>query len=164
MGDPADPVDFLECLGPQSVGRHADEPLLGGAEDYRLLAAPAMGIGMADFADAQKHAGFRQLFDDALVGFEYLLAGEEFHVLHEPAPVVDRVVDVQPEAQPHFVVVLAMTGRRVNAAGACLQGYMLAEENDRIPIVERMTAVFLFQHVCREGRDHVPGNSRACTE
>jgi len=114
---------------------------------------------MADFADTKEHAGFGQLLDDALVGFEHLLTGEEFHVLDEPAPVVDRVVDIQAEAQPHLVVVLAVAGRRVDAAGACLQGHVFTQENDRIPVVEGMAAVFLFQRVRFEGCNHFTGDA-----
>ena len=47
-GNPLDLVDVLQRLFPEIVRLHADEPLLGGAEDDRLLAAPAVGVGVAD--------------------------------------------------------------------------------------------------------------------
>ena len=45
------------AFGAQAGVVHGDEPLLGGAEDDRLFAAPAMGIGVAD--GARRAAGCR---------------------------------------------------------------------------------------------------------
>ncbi len=43
---PADLADRLQCPTAQVVMFDADEPLLGGPEDHRLLATPAMGIAV----------------------------------------------------------------------------------------------------------------------
>jgi len=159
VGNPGDPVDLIQCLFAQSVGFHADEPLFGGAEDDGLLAAPAVGIGVGDLARTKEGACFGQLFNNALVGFEYLLAGEELHVFHEPAPVVHRVVDVEAESEPHHVVVLAVSGGGVDASGARFQGDVFAQEDHRIPVIERMGAVFLLQKAGLECGDNLTGRA-----
>src|SRR5205823_629331 len=45
-GQPVDLADRLEGPPAQVVVVHTDEPLLGGPEDHRLLAPPAMGIAV----------------------------------------------------------------------------------------------------------------------
>ncbi len=52
VGDPFHLVDTLERLVAE-IG-DGDEPLIGGAENYRLLAAPAMRIGVGDLELAKQ--------------------------------------------------------------------------------------------------------------
>ena len=53
---------------------HADEPLLGGAEDDRIMAAPAMRIGVLHLFRMHEHAASLQQFDDRRVRIENALA------------------------------------------------------------------------------------------
>ena len=50
VGDPATRLIGLEGLGPEAGLVHGDEPLLGRPEDDRVLAAPAVRVGMGDLA------------------------------------------------------------------------------------------------------------------
>ena len=59
-GDPGHVVDGRQGLLPEVVFLHGDEPLLGGAEDDRLLAAPAVGIGVLDVHLPEQGARLRR--------------------------------------------------------------------------------------------------------
>ena len=50
--NPVDRIDGLKGFFPQVIFFHGDKPLLGGTENDRLLAAPAVGIGMLDIHEA----------------------------------------------------------------------------------------------------------------
>ena len=56
FGHPAHLADGFERVLPEIVAVHADEPLLGGAEDGRLVAAPAMRIAVFDLFRGQQGA------------------------------------------------------------------------------------------------------------
>ena len=77
-----------------------DEPLLGGAEDDRVLAAPADRVGVAcpcrPGAARPSRAGS---YDHRRVGVEDLLAGEALDLGQEAARLVDRAVDVEAVAR-----------------------------------------------------------------
>src|ERR1700730_13528271 len=51
-GHPGHSLDGLERPLAEIVQVHADEPLLGGAKDHGVVAAPAMRIGMRQFLEA----------------------------------------------------------------------------------------------------------------
>ena len=53
---------------------HRDEPLLGGAEDDRIVAAPAVGIRVLQALSVEENATNLQQLDDGLVRVEDLLA------------------------------------------------------------------------------------------
>ena len=55
-GDPADLLDGLERALAEVVAVHADEPLLGGAEDDRIVAAPAVRVGVRELFEPQQRA------------------------------------------------------------------------------------------------------------
>ncbi len=135
--DPLHIVDRFQRLLAQVVRLHGDEPLLGGAEDDRLLAAPAVRVGVADTSPTPTRAPTSVSFSmTLLIGVKDELAAEEFQILEIFAVIVDRVIDIEPVLQAHFVVVLAVAGGGVNAAGTGLQGDMLAEQDDRVALVE----------------------------
>ena len=51
-------------------GFHADEPLLGGADDDGVVAAPAVRVGVLVCGGAEERAFLFEEFDDDGVGFE----------------------------------------------------------------------------------------------
>ena len=55
-GVPGDALDGLQGFGPQAVQIHADEPLLGGAEDGRMVAAPAVRIAVLEVLFGEQRA------------------------------------------------------------------------------------------------------------
>ena len=113
-GIQVDPVDRLQGLFPQVVVLHGDEPLLGGPEDDRLLAAPAVGIGVADLLRLEQGPCLAQQLDDAGVGLTDPLAGKLRHLLGEAAVVVHRRIGRQAVFQAALVVFLAVAGGGVD--------------------------------------------------
>ncbi len=65
-------LDFVERAAAQGFAvvvifqrrLHGDEPLLGGAKDDGIVAAPAMRIGVLDLFGMQQHAARLQQLDD----------------------------------------------------------------------------------------------------
>src|SRR5581483_11994399 len=83
-----DPLHALD-LGERALAEprllHRHEPLLGAAEEERVLAAPAVGVAVPDRALRDQRAGPLEDLDDAGVRVEDLLAGELRHLGREPA-------------------------------------------------------------------------------
>ena len=72
---------------------HRDEPLRRGAEDDRVLAAPAVRVAVAERLAVQR-AALAQRLDDLRVGVEHLQAGEQLDLVEERRP-ADRRVDLE---------------------------------------------------------------------
>jgi len=83
-------VDGVQRLLAQIAGFHGDEPLGGGPENHRLLAAPAVGIGMANFTLGEQVADFLELSDDLGIGFPDGQSGEIRDHVQKTAGVVQR--------------------------------------------------------------------------
>ena len=58
----------------QIVLVESDEPLFGGAENHRIVAAPAVRIAVREFAFADQRAALFQQLDDDRIGLEHGLA------------------------------------------------------------------------------------------
>ena len=86
-----------------------------------------------------------KLFADGLVGIKNKLAVKKFDILSEAAPVINRRINIQPIEQPHIVVLAAMAGSGMHAAGTGIQGYMGAQNKQRVPRIQRMNAVLFFK-------------------
>ena len=69
IGHPADLADGFERALAEVVTVHADEPLLGGAEDGGLVAAPAMRVAVFDSFGGEQGVMRAQDFDDDGIGF-----------------------------------------------------------------------------------------------
>ena len=95
LGDPLHAgLNLVERALAQRRLVHGDEPLRGGTEDDRLLAAPAMRVAVADVLVQQQHAAFAQPLDDMRVGLVDLhaapgAAGSDGIALVEAPVVVD---------------------------------------------------------------------------
>ena len=96
---------------------HADEPLGRGAENERLFAAPAARIGVRDVPAVHERAGFLQLFENGFVGVENIHTREKGNSRQEDSGVVHGRQDIQIVLQARFVVIGAVAGSGVNAAG-----------------------------------------------
>ncbi len=129
-------VDGVQGALAQLVFFHADEPLGGGTEDHRILAAPAVRIGMGNGTRVQQGAHFLQLVDDAGIGFKDIEAGKKFHAGQKTARIVQGRIDVQFVFKAHFIVFATMTGGGVHAAGTGVQCHMAAENEGRLTVVE----------------------------
>jgi hypothetical protein len=66
------PLEICSPLRSAPIGGsvHGDEPLLGGAGDDGVVAAPAVGVGVLEVGGGEECALFFQQLDDDGVGFE----------------------------------------------------------------------------------------------
>ena len=109
-----------------------DEPLLGRAEDHRLVAAPAMRIGVLEVLLGQKSATRLEQLNHQRIGGKYLLAlkGGQFGflpclLLHmHRATVIHAAGQIDPVALAGVEVICAMRGSRVHAARARVGRYI----------------------------------------
>ncbi len=93
----------------------------------------------------QQGAVFLEFGADVGVGIEDELAVEELDLVGETALVVHRGIDIQAVVQADLVVLAAVAGRGVNAAGAGVQGDVVAEDDQGLAVVEGVAAAFAFQ-------------------
>ncbi len=173
--NPFDPVDFGQRLPAESGGVHRDKPLGRGPEDHGPLAAPAVRIGVGHGFFGHKGAHLLQASVDPGVGFENLLAGKGAGFFGEPPLVIDRAVNFKAVFEAHLVVLTAVTGGGVDTAGAGLQGDVIPEDEEALPVIERMAAALPLQgrrldfgedlivadpESGHAGRDQVPGQNQ----
>src|SRR6185295_12973483 len=93
---PADLGDGIERTLAEAVDVEADEPLEGGAEDDRVLAAPADGVGVRLLARSEQGPLLAQEVDHLRVRVEDLLPGEELDLGEEASRFVHGAVDLEP--------------------------------------------------------------------
>jgi hypothetical protein len=84
----------------QIVGVHRDEPLRGRAEDHRVLAAPAVRIGVLVRFGGDQQSGRAQIVDDLLLRGEDRQPGIRTRVGREAPGAVDRAEDRQAVFTP----------------------------------------------------------------
>ena len=107
-----------------------DEPLLGRAEDHRLLAPPAVRIAVRERLLVEEMAGFSQLLHDHGIGGEDLLAGQPVRGIRREAPrLVDRAQDGKPVRPAGLVVFRTMPGGGVHQPGAVLDADILGQHD-----------------------------------
>src|SRR5579862_4265407 len=70
-GDPAHALDLGERALAEVAALHADEPLLGRAEDDRVLAPPAVRVAVRHRLRGEQRATGAQVIDDWRVGLEH---------------------------------------------------------------------------------------------
>ena len=129
----------------QVVFFHGNKPLGRGPEDDRLLAAPAVGIGVADLALGEQMADFLELFDDLGVGLPDGEPGEIGHDVEETTGVVHGRKDVEAVAQARVVVLAAVSGRGMHEARAGVEGHVVGGDEGRRPVVEGVARGKAFQ-------------------
>src|SRR5579862_4020245 len=100
---------------------HADEPLLGGAEDHGIVTAPAMRVAVLVFVITKKRAAiFQKLHNDGIRGENVLpfVFGQAFEI---NTTVVNGCVDLQPIFLAGIKVVGAVSWSSVDDTGALIQ-------------------------------------------
>ena len=112
------------------VGGERDEVLLGGAEDHRLLAAPAVRVVVLALAGGEQRAEPLELRGDLRVRLEHALAGEVGDLGGVAPGVVDRRDDRDPLDLAGAEVVLAVPRRGVDEAGAGVEGDVVGADDD----------------------------------
>src|SRR5436190_18207538 len=104
---------------------HRDEPLRRGAEDHRVLAAPAVWIAMIIVLTEEQYAAFAHELNDLIVCVEHTLAREVFDVRREAAGVIDWAINIEAVAFADDEVVVTMARRGVYQACTCLARRLL---------------------------------------
>ncbi len=138
------------------------EPLLGGAEDDRVLAAPADRVGVGVLAGLDERARLAQQLDHLRVGLEDALARESLDLGHEAAALVHRAIDVEPVADARQVVVPAVAGCRVHDAGAGVEGDVVGEHARRVAVDPGMPEAHLLElGALRHGERRAEGEAEA---
>jgi hypothetical protein len=126
---------------------HSDEPLLGGAEDDRLLAPPVVRVAVFDFDLGEKGAGVLEMLCDDGVGFPYGLAADPLGGgVVEAAVGEDGAVAFEALADTGLVVFFAVTGRGVDQARAVGGGDVVGGD-DAAGAIDEGVAVFEVQEV-----------------
>mgnify|MGYP000591973945 FL=1 len=92
-------ADLLASLLAQTGLVHRDKPLVGGTEEHRMLAAPAVRIAVRDLLLEDQGAALAQELDDVRVGLVGIhtaegATGAKLLTGVELAVVVDRHADV----------------------------------------------------------------------
>src|SRR5262245_13337852 len=125
---------------PQLIRLYRNEPLRRATKDHRILTAPAVRIGVCDALLFEQESVGTQLVDDFLIGFPDAQPCNEGCLRQEAAIIPHRVVDLQAIFDAHLIVFLAMTGRRMHTAGPLFEGDMIAQDEERIALDERMSS------------------------
>src|SRR5262249_4821449 len=124
---PAYARDLAEGTLAERRPLHADEPLLGGAEDDRVLASPAVRVAVLDRPRGQEGPRRPQALDDARVGVEDPRAGPLRNLGCEASVRVDRRQHLEAVAEPGLVVLVPVAGSGVDAARAAVEGDVVGE-------------------------------------
>src|SRR5262249_49950989 len=106
-------VDGLERALAMAIVVDDHEPLLGGAKDHRLMAAPAVGISVTEGGRGEQAIPLAQPGDDVVVGLEHVATHERLGAGGEAAGLVHRTRHLEPGALPDHEVLLAVPGRGV---------------------------------------------------
>src|SRR5207245_9024421 len=137
-GEPFHLMDFFKCLLAKRflfpVGSlvHLDEPLFGSAENYGVVAPPAVRVAVLVFVVAQKSAALGQQFHDDGIRGEYILAlvfGQAFEV---DALVVERRVNLQSVFLSGIEIVGAVAASSVNDATALIERAVIGKKDRHI--------------------------------
>jgi hypothetical protein len=140
-GDPCHAVDGLKRLFPEVVLFHRDEPLFRRAEDDRLFAAPAVGIGVLHFHLPEQGAFLPQRPVDRFVRVEDELPGETLDIGRKFPVVVHRGIVIQAALHPDLVVLLAVARSDMDAAAPGVQRDERGEDQEAFPVDQRMAAL-----------------------
>ena len=120
---------------------HGDEPLVGGAEEHRLLAAPAVRVAVRDLDLGHERAPLAQEVDDLGVGLIGIHAGErtagaEALALVEATVVVNGHADVHALLHADVVVVDTVAGRVVDDTGTFIGAHVVGQQRHTVGLVE----------------------------
>ncbi len=144
------------------VQLHADEPLLGGAEDHRVVAAPAVRVRVRQLLHAQQRARFLQKLDHDGVAFPHRLADQVVRQVsrrafraEESARRIHRTKRRDAVLLPDGVVFLSVSGRGVHRPGALFQRHVVGQDAHRIALEKRMAEHRAFDPRALKRRDRL---------
>ncbi len=143
-GNPLNLVNFLQRFLAQRLFRtvrgliHLDEPLLRGAKDYRIVAAPAVRVAMLIRMVPQQRAMFGEQLHDDRIRREDVLAFVFRQAFGIHALVIQRRVNLQPIFLPGIKVVRAVARSRVHDAAALIQRDVIRQQARHLNRQKRM--------------------------
>src|SRR5215469_14619419 len=100
---------------------HVDEPLLGGAENHRIVAAPAVRVGVLVVVKAEQRATILQDLHDNRIRAEYVLALVFRQAFEIAALVVQRRVNLQLIFLSRNKIIRTVAGSRMHDAAALIE-------------------------------------------
>ena len=130
-------LDLIDAALAMAGVVHDHEPLVGGAEDDRLAAAPAVRVAVIEARGVQQHALLAEPADDVLVHVEHAAAGEVRHVGREATALVHGADDAEAAALADLEVLGAVAGRGVHDTGAILHAHVRRTIHDARVVTER---------------------------
>ena len=143
--EPLHVLDGVECVLPQIVAIHADEPLVGAAKDGGVVAAPAMRVRVLVIRLLEQGSMGLEDPDDDRVRFPDGLANEligqdaacAFGV-EKLAGGIDRAIGGNAVELRDDEVVHAVTGSGMDSASTGFEGDVVAYDAERIAIEKRV--------------------------
>ena len=130
-----------------------DEPLLGGAEDHRVVAAPAVGIAVVNVGPAEERAARGDQVDDRLIGLENSLAVVLREAIVQASVVIDVTGLVESIPRAGVKVVSAVGRGGVDGASSLVGRDVLGENAEDGAIQKRMLKRDPLHARAFEGRD-----------
>src|SRR5439155_1490601 len=131
-------LDRLERSRAELLFVELDKPLLGRAEERRVLAAPAVWVRVVKRARRDEHPDRSEMVDDPGIRLPDREAGEVLHARDEAAVVVHRVEDREAERSAELVVLLAVAGRDVDEARALVHRHEVRRRDRALAVDPRM--------------------------
>ena len=154
-------ANLIESCLAQAGLFHGDEPLVGGAEDDRLMATPAMRVAVVDIDVSDERSLLFEPLDDLRIGLIGVKASEQGHVVGETTVVVDRHDGLDAELLSHQVVVHAVAGSGMDRASAGVEGDVVAPDDasdvvldDRAHIRDAAELITVHENGLAVGFDH----------
>ena len=136
VGNPFNLVNALKRLVAEF--RDGDEPLVGGAEDDRLLAAPAVRVGVRYFQLSEQAVRFLEKLEDLLLALGERHAAENRRVGVIMSRRVYGVVDLYAVADARLIVVASVAWGGVDASGTGVERDIVGEHERNGSVVERV--------------------------
>lgn len=120
---------------------HGEEPLLGGSEDDRFVAAPAVGVTMFVEAMMEQEIVLIEEADDGFIGLTNGHASHELELVGESSGGINRNDGFEASA-PSFTNVTSanlevfdtVAGGGMDGTGSLFEGDMVAENNEAGPV------------------------------
>ena len=133
-------IDSVKGVLTQPLLFHRNEPLLGGAKDHRLLAAPAVRIAVREFLFLQQGSAVCKFLDDLGISVKYQFTLQIPRLGGEFSVGIHGSQNFEAVTHADLVVFLAVPGGDMNAACALILSHELAENDFRVPIHPWMAA------------------------
>ena len=119
------------------------------------MAPPAVWVGVGQPAGrADQRSARLQELDDRFVGLKDRLALVFFESLRKFSAVTDRAINFKSVLDASFVVLAAMPGRRVDAAGAVFSSDVGREDARHLALEERVLHFDAFEPPAGDARQH----------